>query len=219
MKKTTHVSKVMEWDSEKGSGLLINGDDFFTVSAHQFDCHHRIPREDDKVRHNLERVEEGPPVVKDAVLLRARGLFYDLRDAWPSLLLVLPILALLLAPLPFGGFWHGLSYLFIISLLTYLLYHCNEFLRDGIGNIQPDSALHFLELVGGWFGSIAAQKKLHCYEGNMRYQLFFWMAVLLWQGISLDAIFDWSIASNFLSSLSPVVSPVKEVFSTPDLWS
>lgn len=205
MKMTTHVSEVMEWDAEKGSGILIHGESLIPISARQFESHFRKPAPGDRVRHNMITDENSLPAVSDAILLRARGLFYDLRDAWPSLLLVLPILALLVAPLPYG-FWHGMAYFFVVSLLTFLLYHCSEFLQDGIGRIEPDSALHFLELFGGWFGSIAAQKRLHLNEKNLRYQVFFWMAVLLWQGISLDAIFDWKVASEMVSTISPVVN-------------
>lgn len=205
MKPTAHVSTLQEWNAQKGTGVLLHGETVLSISASQFSRHHRKPREGDRVLYTLRfEDDQSLPTLDNAVLLRAHGLFYDLRAAWPALLLVLPLLALLVGPMPYG-FWHGLAYLFVISLLTFMLYHCSDFLEDGIGKFESHSVLHFLELFGGWFGSITAQRKLHFNEHNLRYQAFFWMAVILWQGLSLDAIFDWKIASEMVSNITPVI--------------
>ncbi|MDF1861428.1 MAG: hypothetical protein P1U87_14525 [Verrucomicrobiales bacterium] len=208
MTTPAHDSKVITWSNHEGSGFLsFSEEEVIPVYAKDFQRFHRRPQEGDRVLHNLASGEGEWPHATDVVLLRARGLFHDLKGAWPTLFLVLPILAFLIAPLP-GGFFHCVAYVFLLSAATFLLYHCHEFRRDGIGNCTPDSALHFLELLGGWPGAILAQHQIGTEFSRKRYQFFFWIIVGIWQGISIEAIFDWSVSQQLWGLFSPVLETV-----------
>ena len=44
----------------------------------------------------------------------------------------------------------------------------------------PESTLHFLEAIGGWPGSFAAQRMLRHKTRKVSYQLMYWSIVALW---------------------------------------
>lgn len=197
-------SQVLDWDDQTGVGYLTTGEDYFTVASKDFTRFHRHPREGDHVLHSVGYTPDNKVVVTDAVLLRARGFLHDLAKMWPSLFLVLPLLSMLVAPGPIS-FGLMAAWMLVASVAAFLLFHCEEFLRQGIGKVQPDSMMHFLEMVGGWPGSIAAQRRLHLKESDLRYQVFFWISVGLWQALSLDGVLDWSGTQRLWSSVSPAI--------------
>ncbi len=206
---TPQISEIIDWDPETGSGYLglDEGEKILALNVLDFTSFHRRPGVGDRVLYESTFDENYNPVAKNAKLLRARGLYHNMGTAWPSLFLILPIVAFLVAPLPASG-WFFIAFLFLMSATTYMLYHCKEFRRNGIKKMQPDSVLHFCEMLGGWPGAILAQRRLEEEQPDRRYQVFLWISVFLWQGLAIEAMSDWSVTQQVWSSLSPLIESV-----------
>ncbi len=206
---TPQTAEIIDWDPDSGSGYLgLNEQNqLLPLKVMDFEKFHRRPVVGDRVLCDLSYDADFNPVAVDVRLLRAKGLFHGMSTAWPSLFLVLPIVAFLVAPLPASG-WHFMAYLFLVSAVSFLLYHCDDFRRNGFGKMRADSVLHFLELIGGWPGAILARRKLGVEQADPRYQLFLWLSVALWQGLAIEAMCDWSVTQQVWSNLSPLLEVV-----------
>ncbi|MEM9280360.1 MAG: hypothetical protein AAGA96_00905 [Verrucomicrobiota bacterium] len=201
---TPPTAEIVEWNPESGSGYLGFDEKIVAIQARDFLRFHRRPVPGDRVLCDLTFDEEYQPIAVDLRLLRARGLFYGMSRAWPALLLVLPIVAALSAPLPASG-WHFLAYFFLMSAATFMLYQCEDFLKKGLGRFRTDSVLHLLELLGGWAGSVLALRLMEEDEAEDRYRLFLWISVGLWQALSLEATSGWLISRNIGKAVLPVL--------------
>jgi len=66
----------------------------------------------------------------------------------------------------------------------------------------PEFNLHLLELLGGWPGAFLAQRRLRHKCAKARYQIVFWLIVLLHQFAALEASQNWNClraAGKFLA--------------------
>lgn len=107
-------------------------------------------------------------------------------------LLVLPALAvhrILAAPLP--GYVAGWGLL--ASVLTWMVYAVDKRrARENAGRV-PERLLHLLELAGGWPGAFLAQHILRHKNAKVSYQAMFWLIVLLYEVVALDAWRGWPL--------------------------
>jgi uncharacterized membrane protein YsdA (DUF1294 family) len=119
-----------------------------------------------------------------------------------SLLLVLPVLALcrlasqvdwrLLIAVPLG-----------MSLITFLAYWRDKRRAEAGEWRIPEFTLHIAEFLGGWPGAFLGQRLFRHKVAKTSYQLVFWMAVLIHQGVALDSLLDWRLtkqAVHFIKS-------------------
>ena len=85
------------------------------------------------------------------------------------------------------------GYLVVIQLGTFF-----QLRRDKVRAIlgewrTSESILHTLELIGGWPASFIAQQKYRHKTSKKRYQVIFWLVVLLYQVLAAGYLFSGPI--------------------------
>jgi uncharacterized membrane protein YsdA (DUF1294 family) len=115
-------------------------------------------------------------------------------------LLVLPTVALLRRAWdPTWIFVYALA----LSALTYWAYAIDKRrARDGSWRL-PEVRLHLLELLGGWPGAYLAQRRLRHKSSKRSYQVVFWLIVLGYQLVAVDALRDGQLIRMLLSFRAP----------------
>ncbi|HEX8310067.1 MAG TPA: DUF1294 domain-containing protein [Chthoniobacteraceae bacterium] len=116
------------------------------------------------------------------------------------------LLALLILPgLALGRLAESLSpelvfgYATFSSLITFLFYWRDK-RRAQTGQWRiPESTLHLAELLGGWPGAFLAQHELRHKVVKRRYQLVFWLIVIVYQAVSFDFMRNWQYSRLALS--------------------
>lgn len=201
---TTHLARIIEWDEDLGYGFLAHQTDRIFLHTRNFKNRHRTPGLGDTVLYQVGIDDRKREIAANAVLLRCGGLFHHLKPAWPSLFLVLPVVALLFAPLPYP-FWYSLAYIFTISVITYVITRHTYRRSCASHKLPADTTLHLFELIGGWPGSYVAQKTHSIPKRRLGYRMAFWAIVFLWQALALDSLIDWRVTTRVWSGVSPVV--------------
>jgi uncharacterized membrane protein YsdA (DUF1294 family) len=85
-----------------------------------------------------------------------------------------------------------------MSVLAFLAYRADKRrARDGRWRIS-ESALHTIELMGGWPGAFLAQRRYRHKTAKLSFQLAFWAIVLVHQLIAIDSILGWKFASRII---------------------
>ena len=89
--------------------------------------------------------------------------------------------------------WAG-GYAFAIGVATYWAYARDKrSAEQGYWRIQ-EANLHLLELLGGWPGAFLAQRRLRHKCSKRSYQVVFWLIVLAFQFVALDALLHWKLS-------------------------
>jgi uncharacterized membrane protein YsdA (DUF1294 family) len=117
------------------------------------------------------------------------------RWSWVPGLLTLAILPGL-AMARFGGS-HDLTWPLIaavaVSAFAFIVQAADKG-RAAAGEWRiSESALHLLELIGGWPGAFVAQQWLRHKNAKVGYQIVFWLIVGLHQLVALDYLLGWRI--------------------------
>lgn len=201
---TTHVARIIEWDEANGYGSLAHETGRVFLHTRNFKHHHRIPRLGDTVLYQIGLDDRKREIAVHAVLLRCGGLFHHLKPTWPSLLLVMPIVAIIFAPTPYP-FWYSLAYILSISIITYIVMQRTYRRSYSTHKLPPDSTLHIFELIGGWPGSYVAQHSRTMPGRRLGYRLAYWAIVIIWQTAAIDSLIDWQVSSRVWSGVFPVV--------------
>ena len=82
-------------------------------------------------------------------------------------------------------------YFVLISAVTIVLYRLDKRrAQSGLWRI-PELTLHMAELIGGWGAAFAAQRIFRHKISKRKYQMVFWLIVLLHQYLSIDYISGW----------------------------
>ncbi|MDH5178110.1 MAG: DUF1294 domain-containing protein [Gammaproteobacteria bacterium] len=89
--------------------------------------------------------------------------------------LILVSVAVNLGLLPF---WMAIMYIGL-SLLTYIAYAIDKSAAQQGKWRTRERTLHFLALIGGWPGALAAQEKLHHKSRKISFRKRFWVTVSL----------------------------------------
>ena len=101
--------------------------------------------------------------------------------------MVLPVVALYRLHIDLR--WAGL-YALAINALTFWTY-ARDKKRAEAGEWRVSEAqLHLLELLGGWPGAWAAQRRLRHKTSKTSYQIVFWLIVLAYQFTAFDCLRD-----------------------------
>lgn len=201
---TTHTSRIVEWDEDLGYGSLEYCGERIFLHTRNFAKLYRQPQLGDKVLFRIGLDDRNREIATGAVLLRCGGFFHYLKPTWPVLLLILPVFALAMAPLPWPS-WYAIVHVAVFSAVTYaVIRHANR-RSSGSYRYTPDSTLHFFELIGGWPGSLVARKLFQFPHRRARYRFAFWTIVFLWQAAAVDSLFNWRVSSSVWSGMFPVV--------------
>ena len=87
-----------------------------------------------------------------------------------------------------------LSYVGMISAGTYFAYwRDKKRATEGLWRI-PEANLHLLEFLGGWAGAFLAQRFLRHKISKLRYQLTFWLIVLMHELVAFDFLQGWKFS-------------------------
>lgn len=114
-------------------------------------------------------------------------------------LMVLPTWAIY--HLPLNGWWlYGT--LTVLSASTYLAYALDKRRAQTNAWRIPELHLHLLELMGGWPGAWIAQRRLRHKSSKVSYQVVFWMIVLAYQFVAVEALWDWPICRAVMRQIS-----------------
>ncbi|HET6351799.1 MAG TPA: DUF1294 domain-containing protein [Coriobacteriia bacterium] len=106
---------------------------------------------------------------------------------------MLAALALLVAVLMFVLLKYGviawvlLGGYVVMSGITYVAYGADKSAARSGHWRTPESALHLLEIVGGWPGALFAQRRFRHKTRKVSYQVVFWICVALNLGVVLGA--------------------------------
>lgn len=65
----------------------------------------------------------------------------------------------------------------LVSLVTFISMAADKHAASRGARRTPERTLHLLELLGGWPGSLAAQRLLRHKNRDVRYQIVFWLVV------------------------------------------
>src|SRR5512135_3027725 len=79
----------------------------------------------------------------------------------------------------------------ILSVFTFLAHRSDKRLAEAGKRRIPESALHLLELLGGWPGAFLAQRIFRHKTSKISYQVVFWAIVLVYQLVALDCLAGW----------------------------
>lgn len=112
---------------------------------------------------------------------------------WVILVLVpLPLLALhhLFGP---PGVSIGLGWSALMSIFAFTVYWYDKRQAKQDGQREPEAHLHWLEVLGGWPGAYLAQRWLRHKSTKASYQFVFWLIVILYQLVAVDALRDWAV--------------------------
>jgi uncharacterized membrane protein YsdA (DUF1294 family) len=101
--------------------------------------------------------------------------------------------------------WRAIAgYALLISLVTWLLYRKDKQQAELGGRRTPESALHALEVFGGWPAAFLAQRWFRHKIAKRIYQVNFWAIVLLHQYLAFDYVQEWRFTRAVCDRLDPV---------------
>lgn len=124
-------------------------------------------------------------------------------------LLILPSFVFLKVSSEIG--WIPIAcYFFTVSLLTLLLNRSDKRrAKDDEWRIK-EATLHLLELMGGWPTAYIVQRIIHHKTSKVRYQIWFWLIVLLHQIASYDYLNGGRLTFLVISKVEYVLTLVIE---------
>jgi uncharacterized membrane protein YsdA (DUF1294 family) len=105
-------------------------------------------------------------------------------------LLVLPGIAILRV----GWDWRWfVGYVTVINLLTFTIYAWDKRRARSDGWRVAEFQLHLLELLGGWPAAWIAQRTLRHKCAKKRYQIVYWLIIIVYQLVALDILLNGRI--------------------------
>ncbi len=115
------------------------------------------------------------------------------------LLLAAPALAIWrIAPphlLPWIAGWLALA-----SVVTFAFYAWDK--RRAVRKEwrTPEKILHLCALLGGWPGAFLAQRLLRHKNAKVPFQIVFWLIVVVFQYIAIDALLGWRLSRGIATA-------------------
>lgn len=129
--------------------------------------------------------------------------------SWLQLLVLLVLPGLASQTLP-GRWWFGPIAIFVLSLVSFGMYAHDKKQAVRSGWRVSESALHLVELFGGWPGAFLAQRRLRHKCSKQSYQFVFWCIVGLFQLASADFIFEHRISTWVLGQVKQLEQHSKQ---------
>lgn len=190
--------KIIVWDRDQGCGYLeFEGRQVF-LEEKNFMERHKRPEVGDWICFDLGHEDQGEAYAVRATHLNDGGTLDAIDWVTVGALLLIPGAAVR------RGFAEGVGlsiggYTVIASVLTYTLYWFDKrSARRGLGRTS-EKILHFLEAAGGWPGAYLAQRHLRHKTRKVRYQVVFWLIVVVHQFLALDFCRGWAVLGRWMS--------------------
>lgn len=90
----------------------------------------------------------------------------------------------------------ALGWYLVLSAITYVAYGADKSAARAGRWRTPETALHLLEVVGGWPGALLAQRRFRHKTRKVSYQIVFWICVVVNLGAVLGIALTlppWSV--------------------------
>ena len=88
-----------------------------------------------------------------------------------------------------------------MSTLTFLAYRNDKQRARNAQWRTSESALHTMEMLGGWPGAFLAQRRYRHKTAKVSFQLTFWAIVVFHHLIAADSILGWKVASRLIGAI------------------
>jgi uncharacterized membrane protein YsdA (DUF1294 family)/cold shock CspA family protein len=201
---TKETGKLIRWDDEKGYGFIRpdNGGEDRFLHANSLTHFQRRPRENDRITYEDATDSQGRLNANNAKI--AGGGWSLFTIIWFISIFVLAAYAACVFKkiIPF----HPLSIYALMSILTVHQYSKDKSAAKSKKWRTSEFKLHFFELAGGWPGALFAQHFYRHKSRKMRYQITFWLIVLL-HGVSWALMISQPDALNQCKTI--IVSDIK----------
>jgi uncharacterized membrane protein YsdA (DUF1294 family)/cold shock CspA family protein len=176
-----YQGKIINWKDDQGFGFIApsgGGKDIF-VHIKSFSTRQRRPVGNEIVTYELKTDDKGR---SQAVSVAFNG------EGMPSISSVRPNLSFFLAiaflvfvaasvfagKLPLAVLW---CY-FVASIVAFIAYTLDKSAAKNHKWRTRESTLHFIALIGGWPGALAAQRLLNHKSKKQSFQIVFWATVI-----------------------------------------
>jgi uncharacterized membrane protein YsdA (DUF1294 family)/cold shock CspA family protein len=185
--------RLTEWNDERGFGFVTSLDDESRAFVHvsEFPHESRRPQILDLITYETRHDDRGRLQARDVQFLAPVRSAYSASlpsssriSAGRELPLAIPFVALC-AVILIGlivrtsvAAWFLLGYV-VMSLVTFAAYAADKSAAARGRFRTQESALHLLELAGGWPGALIAQRVLRHKTKKQSYQIAFWVCVAL----------------------------------------
>jgi uncharacterized membrane protein YsdA (DUF1294 family) len=93
-----------------------------------------------------------------------------------------------------------------MSLVTFLMYRSDKRRAEAGEWRTPESALHALELAGGWPGAFVAQRWLRHKNAKASFQFVFWSIVAIHQFAAVDGVLGWELTRGLVREVTALVT-------------
>ncbi|AIY44173.1 Integral membrane protein [Collimonas arenae] len=178
-----YQGKITSWKDDKGFGFIATNGRSEKAFVHikAFTNHARRPAEGDLVTYELTLEEKGRyradkvKFVEEGVIAKVPGGSGSLKTVFAILFCC--VLALLgftgRIPLAVTGLYA------VASTIAFIAYAIDKAASQSRQWRTRESTLHVLALIGGWPGALLAQGILRHKSKKQKFQLVFWITVLL----------------------------------------
>lgn len=201
-----YTGTITKWQDEKGFGFITPEEGGKSIFVHisAFTYTKRRPVEGDRITYALSTDERGRPCAQNVTFVEERVVLPTTnKGILPAAILAVAFFlflggAVLSQRLPL----FVLVVYLVISFLTFLIYGQDKNAAQTSQWRTAESALHLLELLGGWPGALVAQQVLRHKTRKESFQVVFWMMVVF-NCITLGCLLTEE-GSRLLRSLSGV---------------
>ncbi|QDV19566.1 Cold shock-like protein CspG [Gimesia panareensis] len=172
--------KITHWDDEKGFGFITPQDNGTAVFVHISSFTHtaRRPQTGDPVSYETAQGKDGKPQA-DKVRFSDQTLVKSLCSA-PAVLFTVLFICFLLVSVWFNRLsWLALLAYGAASVITFIAYAWDKSAAQRGKWRTAESTLHFMSLLGGWPGALAAQRLLRHKSSKQKFLLVYWLTVFL----------------------------------------
>lgn len=179
--------RITEWSKERGFGYLESEGKRIFLHWRDFKERRKQPEPGDEVFFALGTDDHGRTCAKEACHSFDGGGVRGWHWLLLALLLALPVYAV---GTRFNAKIAGYIALwfFVVSWCTHTMYRWDKRKARTKEWREPESVLHFLELIGGWPGAFIAQRRFRHKSSKGSYQFVFVLIVGLHQFLAIDAL-------------------------------
>jgi len=206
-KTPVFISKIVEWDKQKGFGYLRHQKGKIFLHRKDFSEHHKRPCVGDRIHYQIGNDHKGRRCAIEARHVNDGGKISLLTWICLFFLIAVPLLAwshiMVINELPLLFL---LFYLATINVITYRTYKSDKSKARAKEWRTSETELHFLELIGGWPAALLAQHQFRHKVSKSNFKTTYWMIVTLHLYLACDYIFNWEILKTIVGLLRQLAS-------------
>jgi uncharacterized membrane protein YsdA (DUF1294 family)/cold shock CspA family protein len=198
--------KITRWDDEKGFGFISGYGDGNSVFVHIKAFSRRSPRPEvgDIVSYEMAKGKNGKSRAEKVrfsakTTLKKQSIGNRGSSSFPVLFTAVFVCFLFVVVYFNRVSWMVLAAYFAASLVTFFAYGWDKSAAR-LGRWRTaESSLHFMALVGGWPGALAAQRLLRHKSSKQEFLVVFWITVFL--NVAAVGYLVWNGDATFIQRL------------------